>query len=124
MTRARSLVAASLVVLMVGSAVSFYVVDRTAPEQFVSEAPFQLAILMLEGGKKITGRILGERVTIGDSVDFVEDFAHRRDAHSAAEVRVLDFDLRLRPRGDAQRQHQRDARQLGQQRTPHARFDE
>lgn len=47
-------------------------VVHAAPEQFVADAPYQLAIITLDGGRK-TVRILGERVQIGDSVEFVED---------------------------------------------------
>jgi len=39
--------------------------------QFAEEVPYQLAIVSLEG-KRLTGRILGERASIGDRVDFVE----------------------------------------------------
>ncbi len=42
------------------------------PEQYSAEAPYQLAILNLPEGGRVTVRILGERVSIGDSVDFVE----------------------------------------------------
>lgn len=47
-------------------------VIHAAPEQFVAEAPYQLVIVTGEDGRKVTGRILGERVTIGDSVVLVE----------------------------------------------------
>jgi uncharacterized OB-fold protein len=44
-----------------------------APEQFVKDAPYQLTIVQLDGGKKLTARILpGDRVQIGDKVDFAE----------------------------------------------------
>jgi uncharacterized OB-fold protein len=43
-----------------------------APEQFVADAPYQLAIISLDGGKRLTGRIAGERVKIGDPVNFAE----------------------------------------------------
>jgi uncharacterized OB-fold protein len=43
------------------------------PEQFVADAPYQLAIISLDNGKRLTARIDGERVTIGDPVNFVED---------------------------------------------------
>ena len=42
------------------------------PEQYVNDVPYQLAIVQLEDGKRITGRILGERVVIGENVRFVE----------------------------------------------------
>lgn len=44
----------------------------SAPEQFVQDAPYQLAIVELEGGERLTGRITGERVAIGDPVVFAE----------------------------------------------------
>jgi uncharacterized OB-fold protein len=43
-----------------------------APEQFVADAPYQLAIVTLDSGKRLTARIAGDRVTIGDAVDFAE----------------------------------------------------
>jgi uncharacterized protein len=48
-------------------------VVHAAPEQFVADAPYQLAIVTLEDGKRLTGRVLDDRVVIGDRVDFVED---------------------------------------------------
>ena len=42
------------------------------PEMYVNDVPYQLAIVQLEDGKRVTGRILGERVTIGENVKFVE----------------------------------------------------
>ncbi len=48
-------------------------VVHAAPEQFVAEAPYQLAIVSLEEGGRLTARIDGGRVTIGDPVEFVED---------------------------------------------------
>jgi uncharacterized protein len=42
------------------------------PEQYVNDVPYQLAIVQLEDGKRVTGRILGERVVIGEDVRFVE----------------------------------------------------
>jgi uncharacterized OB-fold protein len=47
-------------------------VVHSAPEAFVGEAPYQIAIVALESGARVTGRILGDRISIGDSVDFVE----------------------------------------------------
>jgi uncharacterized OB-fold protein len=43
-----------------------------APEQFVADAPYQLAIVALDAGKRLTARIAGDRVAIGDTVDFDE----------------------------------------------------
>ena len=48
-------------------------VVHAAPEQFVADAPYQLAIVSNEEGGRLTTRIDGERVVIGDRVDFVED---------------------------------------------------
>ena len=48
-------------------------VVHSAPAQFVADAPYQLAIVSLEGGGRRTVRILGERVKIGDAVEFAED---------------------------------------------------
>jgi uncharacterized OB-fold protein len=42
------------------------------PEQFAADAPYQLAIVALEDGKRLTARISGERVTIGDKVELAE----------------------------------------------------
>ena len=44
----------------------------SAPEAYVKDAPYQLAIVVLDRGGRLTGRILGGRVRIGDQVDFVE----------------------------------------------------
>ena len=43
-----------------------------APEQFVKDAPYQLTIVTLEDGKRLTARIEGERVQIGDRVELAE----------------------------------------------------
>ena len=48
-------------------------VVHAAPEQFTADAPYQLAIISLAEGGRITARIAGERVSIGDTVNFVED---------------------------------------------------
>lgn len=42
------------------------------PEQFAADAPYQLAIVTLEDGKRLTARIAGERVSIGDTVELTE----------------------------------------------------
>jgi len=41
------------------------------PEMYVNDAPYQIAIVDL-GDRRVTARILGERVAIGDAVEFVE----------------------------------------------------
>ena len=40
------------------------------PEAYVNDVPYQLAIVQLENGPRLTGRIEGERVQIGDRVTF------------------------------------------------------
>jgi uncharacterized OB-fold protein len=40
--------------------------------QFVNDVPYQLVIVDLAGGKRLTARVAGERVAIGDAVDFLE----------------------------------------------------
>lgn len=42
------------------------------PEQFAADAPYQLAIVTLEDGKRLTARISGDRVAIGDTVELAE----------------------------------------------------
>ena len=48
----------------------------SAPEAYVNDVPYQLAIIEFEGGRKTTARILetpaGERAKIGDRVVLVE----------------------------------------------------
>lgn len=48
----------------------------SAPEAYVNDVPYQLAIIEFEGGRKTTARILengaGERARIGDRVVLVE----------------------------------------------------
>jgi uncharacterized OB-fold protein len=47
------------------------------PEQFAADAPYQLAIVDLDSGGRLTARVLGkaeeERVRIGDRLEFVEE---------------------------------------------------
>ena len=47
-------------------------VIHSAPEAFRKDAPYQIAIVILDTGARLTARILGDRVTIGDRVTFVE----------------------------------------------------
>jgi uncharacterized OB-fold protein len=46
------------------------------PEAYVNDVPYQLAIVELPSGRRVTGRILtgsdGERAHIGDSVAFAQ----------------------------------------------------
>jgi uncharacterized OB-fold protein len=44
----------------------------SAPEAFTKDAPYQTAIVSLDGGGRVTGRILGDRVSIDDRVIEVE----------------------------------------------------
>jgi uncharacterized protein len=48
-------------------------VVHAAPEQFVADAPYQLAIVSLDDGGRLTVRIDGDRVAISDRVEFVDD---------------------------------------------------
>jgi uncharacterized OB-fold protein len=47
-------------------------VVHAAPEAFVKDAPYQTAIVTLDGDGRVTGRILGERVAIDDRVEEAE----------------------------------------------------
>lgn len=47
-------------------------VVHSAPQEFVHEAPYQIAIVTLEDGHRVTARIRGERVVIGDRVEQIE----------------------------------------------------
>ena len=40
------------------------------PEAYVNDVPYQLAIVTLDSGRRITGRIEGDRAQIGDRVTF------------------------------------------------------
>jgi uncharacterized OB-fold protein len=42
------------------------------PEQFAADAPYQLVIVALENDKRLTARVSGERVAIGDAVELAE----------------------------------------------------
>jgi uncharacterized OB-fold protein len=42
------------------------------PEAYVNDVPYQLAIVELAGGRRVTGRVTGERAQIGDRVEFAE----------------------------------------------------
>jgi uncharacterized OB-fold protein len=47
-------------------------VVHSAPEAYVNEAPYQIAIVIRDDGSRVTGRILGDRVSIDDEVDLAE----------------------------------------------------
>ena len=58
---------------MIGNGVVYTeTVVHAPPQAFAAEAPYQLAIVTLDAGGRVTGRILGDRAAIGDPVDFVE----------------------------------------------------
>lgn len=46
---------------------------HAAPREFVAEAPYQLIIVTLDDGKRVTGRSAGERVAIDDRVEMTEE---------------------------------------------------
>jgi uncharacterized OB-fold protein len=45
---------------------------HAAPERFVAEAPYQVVIVTLQTGERVTGRITGPAVAIDDRVQLVE----------------------------------------------------
>ncbi len=45
----------------------------SAPAQFVADAPYQMAIVTLDSGGRLTVRIEGARVAIDDKVKFLEE---------------------------------------------------
>jgi uncharacterized OB-fold protein len=45
---------------------------HAAPEQYAADAPYQLAIIEMDGGGRITARVL-DRALIGERVTFVEE---------------------------------------------------
>jgi uncharacterized OB-fold protein len=45
---------------------------HSAAEAFAADVPFQTAIVTLDSGGRVTGRILGERVSIDDRVTQAE----------------------------------------------------
>ncbi len=47
-------------------------VVHVAPDAFAADVPYQIAIVTLDHGRRVTGRILGERVGIDDRVVEVE----------------------------------------------------
>jgi uncharacterized OB-fold protein len=46
-----------------------------AAERFEKDVPFEIAIIELEGGARLTARIEGRRVDVGDPVNLVEQRA-------------------------------------------------
>ncbi|HEX3682166.1 MAG TPA: OB-fold domain-containing protein [Bryobacteraceae bacterium] len=64
---------------------------HSPPEQYAADAPYQLAIIDVDTGARLTVRILGkepnERAHIGDRVSFVEErngVAYYRKSNSPA----------------------------------------
>lgn len=47
-------------------------VIHSAPEAFINEAPYQIAIVIRDDGSRVTGRVLGDRVSIDDEVEPAE----------------------------------------------------
>ena len=47
-------------------------VIHSAPEAFMADAPYQMAIVSLDGGGRRTGRVRGGRVKIDDRVRLAE----------------------------------------------------
>lgn len=45
----------------------------SAPEAFLKDVPYQIAIVTLDDGSRVTGRILGEEVAVEDAVQLVEE---------------------------------------------------
>ena len=45
----------------------------SASEAFSKDVPYQLLIVTLEDGTRITGRAIGGRLSIGDAVERVEE---------------------------------------------------
>ena len=56
---------------MIGTVYTETVV-HLAPEAFAKDAPYQVAIVTVEDGSRVTGRVLGDRVAIDDRVAQVE----------------------------------------------------
>jgi len=44
----------------------------SAPPAYLNEVPYQIAIIELENGRKMTVRIVGDQVATGDRVAFAE----------------------------------------------------
>jgi len=43
------------------------------PREFLADAPYQLLIVTLDDGGRVTGRVLGDTVHIDDRVELAED---------------------------------------------------
>ena len=55
-----------------GGVVYTETVVHSAPQAFVNDAPYQIAIVALDRGGRITARMEGDRAAIGERVEFVE----------------------------------------------------
>ncbi len=44
----------------------------SAPAQYASDAPYQLALVDVDGAARTTARIIGDHVIIGDRVELAE----------------------------------------------------
>jgi len=47
-------------------------VVHIAPERFAADVPYQVVIVKLDDGSRVTGRVEGERVAIDDRVEETE----------------------------------------------------
>lgn len=47
-------------------------VVHLAPTKFAADVPYQVVIVTLEDGQRLTARVAGERVSIGDSVTEID----------------------------------------------------
>lgn len=47
-------------------------VVHSAPARLAAQAPYQIALVVLESGQRVTGRIQGSPVRIGDTVNLIE----------------------------------------------------
>ncbi len=56
---------------MIGTVYTETVV-HLAPEAFANDVPYQVAIVTLPDGTRVTGRVIGERAAIDDRVEQVE----------------------------------------------------
>jgi uncharacterized OB-fold protein len=46
---------------------------HAAPREFVNEAPYQLIIVTLADGRRVTGRVDGDPVSIDDAVELTAE---------------------------------------------------
>ena len=48
-------------------------VIHAAPQRFLDDAPYQIVIVTLEVGMRVTGRVTGDPVNIDDAVELLEE---------------------------------------------------